>query len=79
MHPFFLVGSLFGLGAPELIVVLIILLVLLSGYVKLVGGEGSARRGSDPRLTSHEKQILLVVGAVMAAGIGIVVWQRIAH
>jgi hypothetical protein len=70
---------LLGLGAPELIVVLVILLVFFSGYVRLVRGEGSAQRGSDPWLTRHEKQILLVLGAVAAVGAGIVVWQRFAR
>ena len=60
-----------------MMVVLVILLVFFSGYVKLAGGK-RAQRGSDPRLTPHEKRILLVLGAVVVVGIGIVIWQRIA-
>ena len=73
------VGRNFGLGAPELIVVLVILLVFFSGSVKLVGSAGGARRGSDLRLTPHEKHTLIVLGAVVAVAVGIVIWQRIAQ
>lgn len=79
MHPFLSVANLFGLGAPELIAVLIILLVLFSGAAVSGRDEGGAHRGSDPRLTPYEKQILLAVGAVLAVGIGIVVWQKITR
>ena len=78
MRPFLPVAKLFGLGAPEMIVVLIILLVLFSGYAVSGGGDGGARRSSDPRISLYEKQILLAVGAVLAMGIGIVFWQKIA-
>lgn len=79
MHPLYLVGSQLGLGAPESIVILVILLVLFSGQVTLVGSEGSVPRGGAPRLTRHEKQVLLVLGAVVAVGVGILAWQKVAH
>ena len=72
-----LIGGLFGLHAPELIAVLVILLVLSAGSVKL--GGGSSRLGSDPRLTAHERWILYVLAAVATVGVGVVVWQRIVH
>ena len=76
MRPGLSIPTLFGLGAPELIVVLIVVLVFFSGHAMPGGGERGVPRGSDRRLTQYEKQILLAVGAVVALGIGILLWQR---
>jgi hypothetical protein len=75
MRPFLPLAKLLGLGAPESIVVLIILLVFFSGYAVSGSGEGGARRSSDPGLTPSEKQIVIAIGAVLALGLGIVVWS----
>lgn len=73
MHVSLPVARVLGLGAPEHLVVLILLLVLLSGGVEL-GGRGA----SDPRLTRHEKMILVVLGVITAASIGFTVWPQFA-
>lgn len=79
MNPLYPIGGLFGLGAPELTVVLVILMVVLSGRGKLIGSNGGAWHDRDSRLTPHELRLLIVLGAVAAVGLGLLVWQAIMH
>lgn len=73
------VAKLLGLGTPELILVLVVILVLFSGRIR-TGVRGEAeRRGSDPGLTRYERQILIAVGVVFAAGIIFLLWLGAAR
>ena len=76
MQIFLPVARLFGLGAPELIAVLIVLLVLFSGYG---WSAGRAPRDDRGRLTRRDVQILVFLGAILAMGIAILVWQEIVR
>lgn len=48
MHALFPGGKLFGLGAPELIVILILLLVMYSGHAVAAGRESAPRPVTKP-------------------------------
>ncbi|MBI5768336.1 MAG: hypothetical protein HZA93_11120 [Verrucomicrobia bacterium] len=58
--------------APEFILIVVIALVLLrAGRFAFA----ATPRTTDRRLTSPEQFALLVVGAGLAAGVGMVVWR----
>ena len=69
--------SLFGgLGVPELIVILIILIVFLSRYAVTAGSRLS--EGHD-NLGRREVQILVFIGIISFVGIAIVIWPRLTR
>jgi hypothetical protein len=76
MHTILPVARLLGLRATELIVILIVLLVLFSGYGWSASREPGDDRGRFPR---KDVQVLVVVGAIVAVGIAILVWQESAR
>lgn len=79
MHPFHLLAArshVFGLGAPESIGVLILLLVLSSGYAL----PQPARVRTQPgRFTRNEIYFVASLGVVLAAAIAAIVREAVGQ
>jgi hypothetical protein len=73
MTPLMTAPGNFGLGAPELIVVFILLLTLFSAHRLDQAITRPERRAARIDLTPPEKQAFLVLGAILLVGIGILI------
>ncbi len=73
MHAMLSVWRPFVFGAPELVVILALLLVLFSGNAVPVGGRPGARWG---RLSPREIQFLLCLAALLAISCGILLARQ---
>ena len=76
MLTIFPVARLMGLGPIESVVMLLILLILFSGY-SLVGNRSS--RDDRGGLTRRETQILISIGIALAVSVGVLLWDALAH
>jgi hypothetical protein len=75
--PIIAAGSgLLVLGMPETILLLVILLVLFAHPFVSARADFQDHRSG---LTRHDLYVLIFIGAVVAVGFGIVVWQRTAQ
>jgi hypothetical protein len=69
-------SGLLVLGAPESIVLLVVLMVLFARPMVSTRGNFPHRRDG---LTRTDRLILAFMGFVVLLGLGIIVWQRLAH
>jgi hypothetical protein len=78
MHaPLFIVRfGLSGIRGPEFVLIVVILWVL---FLRIYAPRMSAHSGSSPVLSRYEKRVLATIAAVVAVGIGVIVWQNIGR
>lgn len=79
MHPLHLMAArshVFGLGSPEAIVGLILLLVLFSGYTV---PQPLRLRSQPGRLTRTEIYFVSTLGIVFAVALAVIVWQSVGR
>lgn len=72
----FFLARLMGLGVPEMLVLLVLLLVLATGQVQASRG-ASAEEGEG--LANHEVRALIVLGVVLAVLGGVLLWPVLAR